>query len=69
MRFPYDDSSLREFFRDAKDPLEQVFICADLNAKEPRVMFAKLLKLGLVKADMLPQVEEEIKQRALDLTM
>ena len=65
-RFPYSDAELRDFFLYAKDPVNQVFICADLNLTDAMTMYYKLLDIGLVKPEMLPEVKEELMRRTQD---
>lgn len=62
-RFSYNDGDIREFFRNTKNPLEQVFICADLCTTTPLKMFKKLCELRLTNAALLPAVMEEIRRR------
>lgn len=60
VKWPWTDYQIRDFYFGAKDPVEQVFILAELCAKPPELMLEKLLTLELIPSD---EVKEAVLAR------
>lgn len=60
VKWPWNDHQIRDIYFDAKDPVEQVFILAELCAKPPEIMLEKLLELKLIPSD---EVKEAVLAR------
>lgn len=62
-KFPWSDYEIRSFYFDAKDPVEQVFVVADLCATQPITALKKLCEMGLIADDLRVRIVEEIQTR------
>lgn len=62
-QFPWSDNEIRSFYVDAKDPVGQVFVVAELCDVKPVIALNKLCEMCLITSDIRKSAIQAIRER------